>query len=980
MAKVANLRIAVQTGGSNTIFAAWDFAKNTGSGGAPVNGDIVKILEGSTWYNGVGIDSWVFQYRWYIRELIGDRAVIDKSPDADYSIMSPIALDRLTKEGTTTSSANAQHLEHFTVKWEYDTGDGVWFVASESTTKHENVTYSYPSNATLVRVTVAPISKTYGEGKNKKKYWTEEEVTAEFVVGESPPSKPSAPTVSIDNQYMLKASVDNISDARTDSIQFELYNGNNRIDQSYFAVVTARSTYYRAVSPGGKYRVRCRAINWIGNFPVYSDWSPFTSELETAPDGVSNITIAVESESTVSLKWRGDATATSYVVEASTDERYFDSSSEVKSTTVTAESAFLTGLTKGKRWFFRVRAKNSHGESPWSTIVNTVIGTKPEPPTTWSLSTTASVGDNLILYWVHNTEDGSKMVGAEIEMTIGGNKISKYVAAEATKSDREKIHKFKIDNELYRTGGKIEWRIRTMGVTHEYSDWSILRVINVYTPPTVEVRIGDGNKPNLFKSHQTLTGDWLNASSYEIISDRYKGYTVARTSEANKGMTQKLQVKAGKRYLFSIYVKSDKDNDTALIFRANNGEPIVQGDNATLEAHQQWVLYSASVTATKDGFVYPRIERKDSSAKLYICGMDFREQSTGASGGDGSIRNYPIPIGITARPSTQKAITCHISVVAKNTHEVVDMLGNKKVVSAGSEIYSKVYVMVDNNLYHELTPAEITLVDKQSYYLKVSASMDSGLVAQSQQQIDVKWSSSDYMPDGFVKYDKDKLCAYIQPFCFDRDGLMSRDVTLSVYRINANGTLFLVGSGIRNDGSGTVVDPHPTLDYARYRIVSTDKTTGINEYSDLPPVWIKDPAIVLQWDENWKVFDKTLSRNYQNEQWKGSTIKLPYNIDISEKYNVDSVLTEYIGRSNPVSYYGTQKGVTATWNTDIPKEDKELIYHLRRLANYSGDVYVREPNGSGYYARINISMNIKHRELVVPVTIDVQKVESGEIW
>ena len=108
-------------------------------------------------------------------------------------------------------------------------------------------------------------------------------------------------------------------------------------------------------------------------------------------------------------------------------------------------------------------------------------------------------------------------------------------------------------------------------------------------------------------------------------------------------------------------------------------------------------------------------------------------------------------------------------------------------------------------------------------------------------------------------------------------------------------------------------------------------------------------------------------------------VRLPYNVDVSEKFNVDTVLTEYIGRKNPVSYYGTQKGVSATWNTDIPKEDKDLIYQLRRLAEYSGDVYVREPNGSGYYASISLSFSIKHRVLVVPISIEVKKVESGEI-
>ena len=105
-------------------------------------------------------------------------------------------------------------------------------------------------------------------------------------------------------------------------------------------------------------------------------------------------------------------------------------------------------------------------------------------------------------------------------------------------------------------------------------------------------------------------------------------------------------------------------------------------------------------------------------------------------------------------------------------------------------------------------------------------------------------------------------------------------------------------------------------------------------------------------------------------------LRLPYNVDTSENYDLDTSLVEYIGRKNPVSYYGTQRGVSATWNTDIPKYDKETIHALRRLAAWNGDVYVREPNGNGYRANAKVSWSIKHGEVKIPVTINVNKVEE----
>ena len=62
---------------------------------------------------------------------------------------------------------------------------------------------------------------------------------------------------------------------------------------------------------------------------------------------------------------------------------------------------------------------------------------------------------------------------------------------------------------------------------------------------------------------------------------------------------------------------------------------------------------------------------------------------------------------------------------------------------------------------------------------------------------------------------------------------------------------------------------------------------------------------------------------------------------------------------------------------DIPKYDKNTLYGLRRLAIYTGDVYVREPSGSGYWANISVSFSQKHAELTIPVTFEITRVEGG---
>jgi hypothetical protein len=106
-------------------------------------------------------------------------------------------------------------------------------------------------------------------------------------------------------------------------------------------------------------------------------------------------------------------------------------------------------------------------------------------------------------------------------------------------------------------------------------------------------------------------------------------------------------------------------------------------------------------------------------------------------------------------------------------------------------------------------------------------------------------------------------------------------------------------------------------------------------------------------------------------------LKLPYNIDVSDSNDSDVSLVEYIGREHPVTYYGTQRGTKSVWNVEVPKDDKDTLYALRRLAIWMGDVYVREPSGSGYWANISVSFSQKHREMTIPVTLNVTRVEGG---
>ena len=336
---------------------------------------------------------------------------------------------------------------------------------------------------------------------------------------------------------------------------------------------------------------------------------------------------------------------------------------------------------------------------------------------------------------------------------------------------------------------------------------------------------------------------------------------------------------------------------------------------------------------------------------------------------------FPFYIKGTPGPNTQKPIGYHVNIVANDSYETIDQIGNVKIVSEGDSIYSK-YFDINTELLLEMSAGHIDLENNVGYTVYCVVSMDSGLTTEASYEFTVAWSEETYEPNAAVSYDPDTFTVNINPYCNDQNGALINDLTLSVYRIEYDGSFTEIATGIDNNYT-FVTDPHPSLNYARYRIVAISKTTGSVGYFDMPGYYIGEKAVLIQWAEMWRDFDAAGDDPLEERAWSGSLLRLPYNIDVSDNNQPDVALIKYIGRENPVSYYGTQRGVTSTWNVEIDKDDEETIYALRRLANWMGDVYVREPSGMGYWANVTVSFSQKHKEVTIPVTLNINKVEGG---
>ena len=737
-----------------------------------------------------------------------------------------------------------EHTKGYNVRWYYDTGDSnrsgtIWFVGSDTEVTKKQDNYNAPSNAKRVRFVVKPVSETYNSNDQEVVYWTANWSTEKiYNFSSNIPTKPSAPSVTLD-KYTLTATLDNV-DTDATIVQFQVLKDNSTIFATGQATVESDYNYVQYscyVDAGSEYKVRCRGVR----NSLYSEWSEYSDKVSTIPATPSGFKECyAKTETSVYLKWEAISTAESYDIEYTTKKEYFDSSDQTTTISGIESTRYeKTGLENGDTYFFRLRAVNNSGKSPWSEISSVVVGKKPGAPTTWSSTTTVLVGEQLTLYWVHNSEDGSSQVSAELELYADGEKELHTIRNSTDEDTKDKTSSYTVDTSVYTEGTKLQWRVRTSGVTNEYGDWSVQRTVDVYAPPTLTLIMTDS-------SGQTF--------------------------------------------------------DT--------------------------------------------------------------------------LKSLPIRIQGSAGPSTQRAIGYHLTITSTSSYETVDQLGKTKIVSRGEELYSR-YFDNSNELSVTLTAGDLSLENNEMYKVTCVVSMNSGRTAESSLYFTVAWSDSNYHINCRISIDRDSYVAAIQPYCKDKNGNITDDVTLSVYRREFDGKFTEIASEVANARNMFVSDPHPSLDYARYRIVATSKTTGNVEYYDVPAYPVGGKAAIIQWDESWSDFDYTTEDVIASPSWAGSMLKLPYNIDVSDNINPDVELVEYIGREHPVSYHGTQIGSKSTWNMDVPAYDKETIYALRRLQKWMGNVYVREPSGSGYWATVTVSFSIKHCEVVIPVTLNITRVEGG---
>lgn len=546
----------------------------------------------------------------------------------------------------------------------------------------------------------------------------------------------------------------------------------------------------------------------------------------------------------------------------------------------------------GGEYYIRILATNESGNSDGSetierSAIEFSIGSEPSAPTTWSNVNTAVIGEGeeIILNWIHNSEDNSVLKHSKLILTYQGKSSTVNLSSSGCNVE--------LDNGL--------------------------RVM---------------------------------AKAYNNAEDTVRYCTIQAISTNG--------IVSGSTIKWKVSTAGAKVNTL--------GEPVYgpYSIERSIELYEQ--------------------------PQLSLLIVNAETSNTG------TVVSFPFNVKMAVNnTSNQTPVTYQLRIVADKTYKTIDDTGKESVTLANTQVYSK---FIESNIT-DLEGVEITNSGKTvsvivsagdcdllpmdyegnivSYSMYATVGMSSGLKAEASiKGFEVKYEDIP-TPGGIVTVDKENLTATISPVAYASDGtrVLDNSYQFSIYRRETNGSFVKIGDTI--PASGVVTDPHPALDYARYRIVARSTTTGYSSFIDLPSEYIGEYSIVIQWDETW-------SERYKDDPYaipsdtnrKGSILKLPYNISISDTHGVDSVLVEYIGRERPVSYYGTQKKHTSSWSTEIPKDDVDTLYAIRRLAEWIGDVYVREPSGTGYWASISVNYSVTYSDLTIPVSFSITRVEGGQ--
>jgi len=242
----------------------------------------------------------------------------------------------------------------------------------------------------------------------------------------TPPTPPSGLTATASSSTQIDLAWTNTSATQT-GVKVESSPDNVTFTQIAQVAGTATSYSNTGLTPSTTRYYRVRATNSAGDSGYSNTASATTQAPPPPPTAPTNLTATAASSTQINLTWTNTSTATNVTVERSADNVTFVL---INTLAGTAQSYSDTGLTPSTTYWYRVRAANSAGNSPYSNTATTTTQAPAPPPTApVNLTATAVSSNQINLAW---TNTSTSQTGVKVERSPDGVNFLQIAVAAAT--------------------------------------------------------------------------------------------------------------------------------------------------------------------------------------------------------------------------------------------------------------------------------------------------------------------------------------------------------------------------------------------------------------------------------------------------------------------------------------------------------------------------------------------------------------------
>lgn len=240
------------------------------------------------------------------------------------------------------------------------------------------------------------------------------------------------------------------------------------------------------------------------------------------------------------------------------------------------------------------------------------------------------------------------------------------------------------------------------------------------------------------------------------------------------------------------------------------------------------------------------------------------------------------------------------------------------------------------------------LDDDHDYILRVTNTDRFGQSNRREIPLRVSWTHQAVKPSATVLLDRVNYTASITPI-MPESGYVEGDVC-DIYRLSVDKPELVVADA---KFGTTYIDRYPTIgEFGGYRIVYKTlngdyRLGGANSNYAMTDYVEEDDYII---DDFVSLIDFGKNR-----------IAFRYNLSLSNSWKKDFTETHYLGGAvqgdwNPgVSRTGTLRVTVPIQEDPLAEDPEETVELIRRLSVYSGICHVRTPDGSNFYANVDVN-------------------------